>query len=155
MQIKWIEDFLILTDAHAFSRAAERRNVSQPTFSRHIQALEDWLGGPLVLQDVSVRWQDSQGRLLASVSGLDVVWTPLVTPKGRRVSHLDFRAAEIQVVNGPRIADLRLEMVAVAGQRFLVNLQAADWGGAEPPPAPGAEARELLDAMDAPLDVRP
>ena len=33
MQIKWIEDFLILTDAHAFSRAAERRNVSQPTFS--------------------------------------------------------------------------------------------------------------------------
>ena len=89
------------------------------------------------------------------MSGLDVVWTPLVTPRGRRVSHLDFRAAEIQVVNGPRIADLRLEMVAVAGQRFLVNLQAADWGGAEPPPAPGAEARELLDAMDVPLDVRP
>lgn len=119
------------------------------------RALEDWLGGPLVLQDVSVRWQDAQGRLQASVSGLDVVWTPLVTPKGRRVSHLDCRAAEIKVVNGPRIADLRLEMVAVEGQRFLVNLQAADWGGAEPPPAPGAEARELLDAMDVPLDVRP
>ena len=119
------------------------------------RALEDWLGGPLVLQDVSVRWQDSQGRLLASVSGLDVVWTPLVTPKGRRVSHLDCRAAEIKVVNGPRIADLRLEMVAVEDQRFLVTLQAADWGGAEPPPPPGAEARALLDAMDVPLDVRP
>ncbi len=48
MQIKWIEDFLSLTDARAFSRAAERRNVSQPTFSRRIQALEDWLGVELV-----------------------------------------------------------------------------------------------------------
>ncbi len=89
------------------------------------------------------------------MSGLDVVWTPLVTPRGRRVSHLDFRAAEIKVVNGPRIADLRLELVAVDGRWFLVDLQAADWGGAEPPPVPGAEARALLDAMDVPLDVRP
>ena len=48
MQIKWIEDFLTLTDTRAFSRAAERRNVSQPTFSRHIQALEEWLGVELV-----------------------------------------------------------------------------------------------------------
>lgn len=48
MQIKWIEDFLTLSDARAFSRAATRRNVSQPTFSRHIQALEDWLGVELI-----------------------------------------------------------------------------------------------------------
>ncbi|MDR0440740.1 MAG: LysR family transcriptional regulator [Candidatus Accumulibacter sp.] len=48
MQIEWIKDFLTLADAHAFSRAAERRNVSQPTFSRHIQALEDWLGVELI-----------------------------------------------------------------------------------------------------------
>ena len=48
MQIRWVEDFLTLTDARAFSRAALRRNVSQPTFSRHIQALEDWLGVELI-----------------------------------------------------------------------------------------------------------
>ena len=48
MQIKWIEDFLMLTDVHAFSKAAERRNVSQPTFSRHIQSLEEWLGVELI-----------------------------------------------------------------------------------------------------------
>ena len=48
MQIKWLEDFLSLSDARAFSRAAERRNISQPAFSRHIQALEDWLGVELV-----------------------------------------------------------------------------------------------------------
>ena len=119
------------------------------------RALEDWLGGPLVLQNVSVRWQDAQGRLQASVSGMDVVWTPLVTPKGRRVSHLDCRMGELKVVNGPRIADLHLELVAVEGQRFLVDLQAADWGGAAPAAAPAAAARELLDAMDVPLAVGP
>ena len=48
MQIRWIEDFLTLTDARAFSRAAQRRNVSQPTFTRHIQALENWLGVELI-----------------------------------------------------------------------------------------------------------
>ena len=48
MQIRWIEDFLTLSDVRGFSRAAERRNVSQPTFSRHIQALEEWLGVALV-----------------------------------------------------------------------------------------------------------
>jgi len=48
MQIRWIEDFLTLADARAFSKAAENRNVSQPTLSRHVQALEDWLGVPLI-----------------------------------------------------------------------------------------------------------
>ena len=48
MQVRWIEDFLTLADAKGFARAAERRNVSQPTFSRHMQSLEEWLGVELV-----------------------------------------------------------------------------------------------------------
>ena len=40
----------------ARSRAAARRNVSQPTFSRHIQALEDWLGVELI--DRSMQMMD-------------------------------------------------------------------------------------------------
>lgn len=63
MQIKWIEDFLILTDAHAFSRAAERRNVSQPTFSRHIQALEEWLGVELIDRRMQGVHLTSAGRI--------------------------------------------------------------------------------------------
>ena len=112
--------------------------------------LESWIRGPLVFQGISVRWQDAQGNLRASVSDMDVVWTSMVTPKGRRVSHVECRAGEIKVVNGPRITDLRLELVDVDGQRFLVKLEAADWGGAPAPKSAGAEARELLDAMDLP-----
>ena len=117
-----------------------------------LRPLADWIRGPLVFQDVSVRWQDARGQLQASVSGMGVVWTSMVTPKGRQVSHVECRAAEIKVVNGPRITDLRLELVEVDGQRFLVRLEAADWGGVAAPKPPGEEARELLDAMDRPAD---
>jgi len=48
MEIEWLEDFLALSTTLNFSRAAEMRNVTQPTFSRRIQSLELWLGVPLV-----------------------------------------------------------------------------------------------------------
>ncbi|MBR0896755.1 LysR family transcriptional regulator [Bradyrhizobium tropiciagri] len=42
-----LEDFLAVLDEGGFSRAADRRNVSQPAFSRRIQSLEAWVGAPL------------------------------------------------------------------------------------------------------------
>lgn len=51
MRTEWLEDFLLLLETGNFSRAAERRNLSQPAFSRRIQALENWLGVHLVERD--------------------------------------------------------------------------------------------------------
>jgi DNA-binding transcriptional LysR family regulator len=52
----WLEDFLAVLDEGGFSRAAERRAVSQPAFSRRIRALEDWVGTSLFDRDThSVR----------------------------------------------------------------------------------------------------
>lgn len=48
MDISWFEDFVCLVEARGFSQAAQRRGVSQPTFSRRIQALEEWLGTELI-----------------------------------------------------------------------------------------------------------
>lgn len=48
MDSEWLEDFLTLIDSGGFSRAAEQRNVSQPSFSRRIRTLEDWVGAILV-----------------------------------------------------------------------------------------------------------
>jgi LysR family transcriptional regulator, hypochlorite-specific transcription factor HypT len=45
---KWLEDFVALTDSGGFSRAAEKRSVSQPSFSRRIRSLERWVGVTLV-----------------------------------------------------------------------------------------------------------
>jgi LysR family transcriptional regulator, hypochlorite-specific transcription factor HypT len=48
MESKWLEDFVTLSETRSFSRAAELRNVTQPAFSRRIQALEAWVGTALI-----------------------------------------------------------------------------------------------------------
>ena len=48
MELKWLEDYLTLVDTGNFTAAAALRNVSQPAFSRRIQALESWLGIELI-----------------------------------------------------------------------------------------------------------
>ena len=48
MEIKWIEDFIALSQYQSFSRAAEFRNVTQSGFSRRIQSLEQWVGADLI-----------------------------------------------------------------------------------------------------------
>jgi LysR family transcriptional regulator, hypochlorite-specific transcription factor HypT len=47
MDTTWFEDFLAVVEQGGFTRAAERRAVSQPAFSRRIKALEDWVGASL------------------------------------------------------------------------------------------------------------
>jgi DNA-binding transcriptional LysR family regulator len=48
METKWLEDFISLTETRSFSRSAQLRHVTQPAFSRRIQALEAWAGTDLV-----------------------------------------------------------------------------------------------------------
>lgn len=106
-----------------------------------------WSSGPLVFRGVSVRWQDAQGNLLATVSGMDLTWVSMQLPNGGRVGHVDCRAAEVKVVKGPRILGLHVELIDAGDRQFLVALEAADWGSAPKPQPVEAEYRELLDAM--------
>ncbi len=48
METKWLEDFVSLAETGSFSRSAKLRHVTQPAFSRRIQALEAWAGTDLV-----------------------------------------------------------------------------------------------------------
>ena len=48
METKWLEDFVSLAETRSFSRSATLRHVTQPAFSRRIQALEAWTGIDLV-----------------------------------------------------------------------------------------------------------
>ena len=48
MDTKWLEDFVSLAETRSFSRSAQLRHVTQPAFSRRIQALEAWAGIHLV-----------------------------------------------------------------------------------------------------------
>jgi DNA-binding transcriptional LysR family regulator len=48
VDISWLESFLALLEHGSFTRAAEAQHLSQPAFSRRIQALEQWFGAELV-----------------------------------------------------------------------------------------------------------
>src|ERR1700761_5832784 len=52
MELKWLEDFVSLAETRSFSRSAELPHVTQPAFSRRIQALEAWLGTELIDRSV-------------------------------------------------------------------------------------------------------
>lgn len=48
MDLNWLDDVLILLEEGNMTRAAERRNITQPAFSRRIRCFEDWLGKPIL-----------------------------------------------------------------------------------------------------------
>ena len=44
MDMAWFDDVLVLLEERNMTRAAHRRNITQPAFSRRIRSFEDWLG---------------------------------------------------------------------------------------------------------------
>lgn len=44
MQMQWLDDVLVLLEEGNMTRAAARRNITQPAFSRRIRGFENWLG---------------------------------------------------------------------------------------------------------------
>ena len=48
MQFQWLDDVLVLLEEGNMSRAAARRNITQPAFSRRIRGFEDWLGADVL-----------------------------------------------------------------------------------------------------------
>jgi LysR family transcriptional regulator, hypochlorite-specific transcription factor HypT len=48
VETRWLEDFVSLAETRSFSRSAQLRHITQPAFSRRIQALETWAGVDLV-----------------------------------------------------------------------------------------------------------
>ncbi len=62
MELKWLEDFLSLARTGSFSRSAGERRVTQPAFSRRIQALELWLGASLIDRSTYPTSLTTEGR---------------------------------------------------------------------------------------------
>lgn len=47
MRLEWLEDIVAVIETGSFNAAAQRRFVTQPAFSRRIQAIEDYVGTEL------------------------------------------------------------------------------------------------------------
>ncbi len=48
MNLQWLEDVLALLEERNLSRAAARRSITQPAFSRRIRSFEDWIGAEML-----------------------------------------------------------------------------------------------------------
>ena len=74
MELNHLEDFMSLCGTRSFSRSAAARNITQSAFSRRIQALEVWLGTPLLDRSTFPTTLTAEGRLFretaAEVLGL-------------------------------------------------------------------------------------
>ena len=68
METKWLEDFVSLAETRSFSRSAQLRHVTQPAFSRRIQALEAWAGTDLIDRSAYPTRLTSAGEILHSQS---------------------------------------------------------------------------------------
>ncbi|WP_439520923.1 LysR family transcriptional regulator [Hydrogenophaga sp.] len=68
MQTDWLIDFMTLAQTRSFSRAAELRHVTQPAFSRRIQALEAWATVALVNRSCHPPTLTAAGELLCAES---------------------------------------------------------------------------------------
>ena len=53
MDLRWLEDVLVLLEEGNMTRAANRRHITQPAFSRRIRGFEDWLGTPVLDRKVN------------------------------------------------------------------------------------------------------
>jgi len=73
LDLDWLEDFMALAACGNFSRAAESRLIAQPAFSRHIRALEAWVGVALIDRSAHPTRLTAAGRkfhpLVAEVLG--------------------------------------------------------------------------------------
>lgn len=111
MQTAWLEDLVALSQTRSFSRAAERRHLTQPAFGRRIRSLEQWAGTPLV--------QSSRAPVV-------------LTPAGERL--LQYAVEAVQAIAQTRddLKGLRSgsrEAVTLVTGRTLARTIAADWLG--------------------------
>jgi DNA-binding transcriptional LysR family regulator len=80
VETKWLEDFISLAETRSFSRSAQLRHVTQPAFSRRIQALEAWAGIELVDRSsyptrLTPAGETLHGQALEVLSGLQAART--------------------------------------------------------------------------------
>lgn len=72
LRLVWIEVLLAVAEYENISKAARVLGMSQPTASRHIQALERWLGDQVIVRGAVVDIEDAGANAGITEIGLQV-----------------------------------------------------------------------------------
>ncbi len=94
MHLQWLDDVLVLLEEGNLSRAAARRNITQPAFSRRIRGFEEWLGVD-VLERRTNRVEISQA-LLSNESEIRALINRLRELR-TKIGHFDETRATIEI----------------------------------------------------------
>ncbi|WP_108837166.1 LysR family transcriptional regulator [Tateyamaria sp. Alg231-49] len=94
MDMQWLDDVLALLEEGNMTRAAARRNITQPAFSRRIRSFEDWLGTPVIDRktnriDISPALQSNEVEIRALMSRMKELRT--------KIAHHDAAASTIAI----------------------------------------------------------
>lgn len=81
MDLRWFDDILVLLEEGNMTRAANRRNITQPAFSRRIRGFEDWLGTPVL--DRKVNRVDLSPALSANEAEIRALTTRIRELRGK------------------------------------------------------------------------
>lgn len=86
MQMQWLDDVLVLLEEGNMTRAAARRNITQPAFSRRIRGFESWLGVHVL--ERGVNRIDLSPALRANEAEIRTLVTRLRDLRGK-ITHFD------------------------------------------------------------------
>lgn len=83
MDMQWLDDVLVLLEERNMTRAAARRNITQPAFSRRIRSFEDWLGVDVLERksnriEISEALATNEGEIRALAARLKELRTKIV-----------------------------------------------------------------------------
>lgn len=133
MQLKWLEDFIVLAQERSFTRAAELRHVTHPAFGRRIRALEAWAGTPLI--------ERGGGPVTLTPAGQSFLETAGQLARSLSQSHEELQS----------LAGRQARTVTLATGRTLARTVVADWLVQLQPMLQGGElcirTRELAETV--------
>ena len=82
-----IQSAIALTESLSFSRAARMRHISQPTLTKQIAALEDWIGVPLFERDHQSVAINEAGKAFIEEARLSVLHFDRAVQAARAATH--------------------------------------------------------------------
>lgn len=116
MDLSLFDDVLILLEEGNMSRAARRRNVTQPAFSRRIQSFELWIGRPIVKR--SANRVEIEPALLANTGELQALVVH-VEELRRRIARYDPSSSTVTIAaQHSLIMSSFSDFAALAQERF-------------------------------------
>lgn len=136
MELRWLDDFCALARTRHFSRAADERHVSQPTFSRRIKLLEEEVGVQLIDRNCLPLQLTAAGEVF--LRSCEQVSTQLRQTKSECIAIDQQQKAQIKLATSQSLLlsflpTWRQELQkALAGEDHLtIDLAACNWLGNE------------------------